>query len=247
MPPRVLIVDNSVHPLLFKPHWHWRTHLRRVSVRSVNVPSGRAVPSLSGFTHIILTGSEASILDPKPWFDVEADLIHRAVDAGIPTLGSCFGHQMLVYALSGPDWLRPSNPPEIGWAEIERMASDPLFDDLPNPWRTFVYHFDEVADPPPPWLRLGRTEHCDTHLLRYGEAPVWGIQAHPEISSRKAKLFIQLSVVLGKKPLRHVLPMIRHVPARDAVIDPILRRFLRWERRDSETTPLPTNCEDKDG
>jgi GMP synthase-like glutamine amidotransferase len=229
MSPRVLLVDNAVHRFLFKPTWHWKAYLREVSVSVVNVPSGRALPAIEGFSHIILTGSEASILERKPWFSTEVELIRRAVELGIPILGSCFGHQMLVYALSGPEWVRASNPPEVGWAEIEMLGSDELFQDLPNPWRTFVYHFDEAFDPPAPWVRLGRTAHCTTHVLRYGRSPVWGIQAHPEISTRKAKLFIQVSGILGRKPLQHVLHTLRHAPPPVPVADRLVDRFLTWE------------------
>ncbi len=223
---RVLIVDNAVHRFAFKPAWHWKGHLKGIQTRTFNVPSGHPAPDLDAFTHVILTGSEASILDPKSWFDAEAEMIREAVQQGIPILGSCFGHQMLVYALSGPQFLRRSQPPEIGWATIEMTGDDLLFDGLPNPWTTFVYHFDEVVDPPAPWVKLGRTKYCDTHVLRYGEHHAWGIQAHPEISSRKAKFFLQAALVMGKKPVRHVLRALQTAPPRNDAADRILDRFL---------------------
>jgi len=226
MPKRVLIVDNAVHRFPFKPCWHWKAHLQGVDTRIVNVPSGAAVPPLDGFTHVILTGSEASILEPKPWFEVEAKLIRDAVDRGGPILGSCFGHQMLVYALSGPEHLERSDPPEVGWAEIEMTQSDPLFEGLPNPWSTFVYHFDEVVDPPNPWRKLGRTEHCDTHVLRYGDRPVWGVQPHPEISPRKSRFFLCVTLLFGGRSTRHILQALRNSPPRNDVADTVLRRFL---------------------
>lgn len=223
---RVLLVNNAVHRYLFKPTWHWKTHLKGVETQTVNLPSGGIPPNLEGFTHIILTGSEASILDPKPWFETEATLIREAVDRGIPVLGSCFGHQMLVYALAGPQFVRVSNPPEVGWADIEMTGSDRLFDDLPNPWTTFVFHFGEAVDPPPPWVKLGRTRHCDTHVLRYGDHPVWGIQAHPEISSRKAKFFIRATLLMGRKPSKHLFRALRNAPPPNDVADRIVQRFL---------------------
>ncbi len=226
MPPRALIVDNAVHRFLFQPAWHWKAHLKGVETRTANVPSGESIPPLDWFTHIILTGSEASILAPKPWFETEAELIRDAADRGVPMLGSCFGHEMLVYALSGPEYLHPADPPEVGWAEIEMVAPDPLFDGLPNPWSTFVFHFDEAVDPPPPWRTLGRTAHCDTHVLRYDDRPVWGIQAHPEISSRKAKLFLRFTLLFGLRPARQILRALRNVPPRNEVADMVVRRFL---------------------
>lgn len=200
--------------------------MKGVATTIVNAPSGMKLPDLDEFTHVLLTGSEASILEHQPWYDREIQLIHEAVDRGVPVLGSCFGHQMLVYALSGPQYVVRSHPPEVGWADVEMTGSDPLFDDLANPWATFVYHFDEASHLPAPWIKLGRTKHCDTHVLRYGEAKVWGIQAHPEISSRKAKFFIRATLLMGRKPSKHIFRALRHVPAPNDVADRILARFL---------------------
>ncbi len=225
--PHVLILDNAVHRHLFKPSWHWKSHLRGIRTTVVNVPSGRRVPDLETVTHLLLTGSETSILEPKPWYDAEVRLIQEALERRRPILGSCFGHQMLVYALSGPEYLVKSAPPEVGWAQIQMTGKDALFEDLTSPWTTFVYHFDEVCNPPSPWIKLGRTEHCDTHVLRYGTAPVWGIQAHPEISSRKAKFFIRAALLMGRKPSRHLLRALRHVPPPNDTADRIVRRFLQ--------------------
>ena len=222
----VLIADNAAHRFLFNPSWDWKARLKGIETETVNVPSGAAIPPLDGFTHVILAGSRTSILQPKPWFEEEAELIREAVDRGIPILGSCFGHQMLVYALSGSGFLQRADPPEIGWAEIEMVESDPLFDGLPNPWSTFVCHFDEAVDPPEPWRKLGRTRRCDTHVLRYGDQPVWGIQPHPEISSRKAKLFVRFMLLFGRKPVRHILRALHTTPPRNDVADTVLRRFL---------------------
>jgi len=223
---RVLIVSNAVHRVLFRPQWHWTPHLKDVESFIVNLPSAQHLPDLSTFTHVILTGSESSILRPEPWFRTEVALIREATARGIPILGSCFGHQMLVYALSGSRFVRAGSRPEIGWADVEMTGSDPLFDGLPNPWRTFVYHFDEVAAPPAPWVCLGRTAHCKTHLLRYGERPVWGIQAHPEISSRKARLFIRLTLLMSRRPAKHIVHALRNVPEPNDIADRIIGNFL---------------------
>ncbi len=223
---RMLLVDNAVHRHLFKPTWHWKAHLKGIETQVINLPSGRTPPDLANFTHIILTGSEASIVEPKPWFEAEVALIREAVDRNIPILGSCFGHQMLVYALSGQQFVQVSNPPEVGWADVEMTGSDPLFEGIASPWRTFVYHFDEAVDPPLPWIKLGKTKHCDTHVLRYGEHRAWGVQAHPEISSRKARFFIRATLLMGRKSSGHIFHALRNAPPPNDVADRILQRFL---------------------
>jgi GMP synthase (glutamine-hydrolysing) len=226
MQPHVLIVDNAQHRLLFRPPWHWKPHLRDATAQTLHLPSGEQPPTLSAFTHVLLTGSEVSILEPQPWFEVEVQLIREAISKGLPILGSCFGHEMLVYALSGPQYLRPAETPEIGWTFVEMSGDDPLFEALPNPWRSFVFHLAEVHAPPEPWRVLGRSADCATHVLRYGDRPVWGIQAHPEISSFKARVFLLGTLMLGLRPREEMFRALLRRSPRHAVASTIARRFL---------------------
>ena len=222
---RVLVVDNAVHPRLFHPSRPWRRLLGDTPAETLHLPSCRSLPDLGGFTHVILAGSEASILRARPWFDLESRLVCDAVSRGVPVLGSCFGHEMLVYALSGPEHLARSVPPEIGWTKVEMIVDDPLFRGLPNPWSTFVHHYEQAVDPPPPWRCLGRTAACDTHVLRFGDHPVWGIQAHPEISPPRARriLWTTLPLMPERARLRAAL---RRPPPRNDVAVTVLRGFL---------------------
>jgi GMP synthase-like glutamine amidotransferase len=223
---RLLILDNAVHRFLFRPHGHWSPYLRAADADVVNVPSGRPVPPLDGYTHLLLTGSEASIVDPKPWFEREADVVREARDRRLPTLGSCFGHQMLVLALSGPLHLIRSSTPEIGWIALEKLDDDDLIADAPDPWITFSYHFDEVVDPPPPWRVLARSRDCPTHVIRYGDLPIWGIQAHPELSLAKARLFLGLYLLFAERDRRRLISAMRRPSREDRIADRIAERFL---------------------
>jgi hypothetical protein len=55
---RVAIVDNSINPSVYKPVEHWAAFLR-VPFSPFRAPDGRFAGLKEGFTHIILTGSEA--------------------------------------------------------------------------------------------------------------------------------------------------------------------------------------------
>jgi GMP synthase-like glutamine amidotransferase len=232
MSARLLILDNAVHSLLLRPPWHWKAHLRGVDHTVVNVPSGEPIPPLDDFTHLLLAGSEASIMTPKPWFEREARLVRAAADAGLPMLGSCFGHQMLVYALSGPQHLRRSPTPEIGWVSLEILTADDLLAGVPNPWHAFAYHLDEVADPPFPWRVLARSADCPTQILRFGERPIWGIQAHPEMPLAKARVFLGFCLLLSGRERRRALSAMRKPSAEDRVMSDVVARFLEMEKPD---------------
>jgi GMP synthase-like glutamine amidotransferase len=109
---RLLIVDLSGYPAVYRPVEHWRPHVeaRGVRVDVCRPPDGDATADLAPYSHAILTGSEASILADTEWIVRTCDLT-RALDArGVKLLGSCFGHQMLGRALSGPGGRRVTTP-----------------------------------------------------------------------------------------------------------------------------------------
>jgi len=187
MKTRILVLDNSIDRATYRPVDEWSRTFRGTPYDAIHVPSREPIPSLDRYTHLLVTGSEATFSRPEAWFDVEADVVRRAVSRGLAILGSCFGHQMLAYALSGPETVRRAPTPEVGWIEIEITEPDPIFAEVPNPWHAFSAHLDEVYDPPEPWLTLAHNDACAVQAMRYGDRPIWGIQPHPETSPGEAK------------------------------------------------------------
>jgi len=223
---RLLIVDNSLHPILFRPWRSWKRFVGDVQYDVANLPSGQPVPEIERYTHLLLTGSEGSIVEPKPWFDVEAALIRKAADAGLPILGSCFGHQMLAYALSGPATVRRTPAPEVGWVTLRVTQRDELFVDAPDEWPAFAYHFDEVFDLPEPWHVYAHTDRCAVQIMRFGDQPIWGIQAHPEMSQKKAQAVTRIYLLLRGKAGRRVITALRRPSLDETPIRSVVRRFL---------------------
>src|SRR5262245_10089655 len=60
-------------------------------------------PNPKDYGGIVITGSASSLADtPRPpWMEEAADLVVRAHAAGTPTLGVCFGHQLIGWAFGG--------------------------------------------------------------------------------------------------------------------------------------------------
>ena len=113
MEKQILILDGSIDRSSYRPVEQWARYLDDMPFDVVHLPSNTPVPSLDRYTHVLLTGSEASFEEPDTWFDVEADIVRDAVDRGLAVLGSCFGHQMLVWALSGREYVRRAPFPEV--------------------------------------------------------------------------------------------------------------------------------------
>jgi GMP synthase-like glutamine amidotransferase len=226
MSQNVLILDAAADRERYRPNDQWRRYLRGTGSTSLHLPSGEGLPSLDEFTHVIVTGSEHSALGSDDWYDVECDAIREAHDRGLSILGSCFGHQMLVRALSGIEYVRAAEAPEIGWGPIEITRPDPLLDGFPNPWWAFHLHFDEVVDPPEPWRVLGRTETCPVHVIRFGDRPIWGIQSHPEFETSEARAALEWVASRFEEPIPAVERALAQAPRDDRLVQEIVDRFL---------------------
>ena len=87
-PVKVALIDNSMDPEIYRPVEHWSPFLNcpweAFTARDHKFPGWD-----DGFTHVILTGSEASILEMAPWALEEAEVIREALDRGLAVLGSC--------------------------------------------------------------------------------------------------------------------------------------------------------------
>jgi GMP synthase-like glutamine amidotransferase len=214
MKKRILVLDNSTRPGIYRPTVEWSRGFGGAPFDAVHVPSHAPIPPLDPYTHLLVTGSEASVCQPEDWFDTLADLIRDAVDRGLAVLGSCFGHQMLAWALSGSRYVRKAPTPELGWIAVDITQRDPLFAAVASPWHTFAAHQDEVVAPPAPWRVLATNAACAVQAMRYGDRPIWGIQPHPETSPEEARAMMRNA--LPKLPeyereIRHALAS----PARD--------------------------------
>ncbi len=226
MASRVLILDGSDCRDIYRPDNHWRRLLGNAASDVVHLPAGDAVPRLEDYSHLIVTGSEASVTSPAPWFGAAASAVREAVTRGCAVLGGCFGHQMLAWALSGPEYTARAEVPEIGWIPITVTASDPLLGDLPQPLHAFVIHFDEVREPPAPWTVLAHSPGCAVQAMRYGDHPVWGVQFHPEMTPEDAKLLMGGLCTQYPELASIVRPHLRNVPRDDEVAAVLIERFL---------------------
>jgi GMP synthase (glutamine-hydrolysing) len=127
---------------------------------------------------LVVTGSPASVTSRAPWIvDTEAAL-RTFVGAGAPTLGICFGHQLLAQALGGNVEQNPRGR-EIGTVEFELVEGDALFGDAPRKFHVNMSHVDVAVRLPDGARILGRTELDPHGAVRFGEW-AWGVQFHPE-------------------------------------------------------------------
>lgn len=107
--------------------------------------------------------------DAPPWVGAEVAFLRRALDAGVPILGLCFGGQALASAAGAR--IGAADPPEVGWLDVE--TDDP--GRIPaGPWLHF--HYDQL-DVPPGAIELARSA-AGPAAFALGRS--LGLQFHPE-------------------------------------------------------------------
>ncbi len=114
----------------------------------------------------------------NPWLARERALIARAIEIGVPYLGTCFGGQILAQAAGGRAF--KSYPPEIGWYEIERLPAadgDPVLGTFEETFWSFEWHHYAFQAPAGATV-LARTSACE-QAFRVGDS-AWGTQFHLE-------------------------------------------------------------------
>lgn len=151
-------------------------------IRIVRMDSLETIGTTDGYTHLVLSGSEASAIDDHPWNEPLAAFIRQWMDTGRPLLGICYGHQFLARTLAGPDHVRRCETPEFGWTDI-RPDACPL---LPAPVNAMVSHYDEVVNLPDVFRVMADSDRCAVHAFQYKNLPVFGVQFHPEYGPREA-------------------------------------------------------------
>jgi GMP synthase-like glutamine amidotransferase len=221
---KIAIIDNAVDHGLYRPVEHWAAHLS-VPWVAFRAREGHLPCAADGFSHIILTGSEASILDREPWVDQEVSYVQDAFEKGLALLGSCYGHQILALSLDGPESVRRCAQPEIGWIPLDvREASDFLGE--AGTAYSFSLHFDEVVDTRGQFKVLASTPACRIQAMSRPGRKVWGLQIHPEIDVQTGQRFLRDCLALNSwtKPLYEAA--LRTAPRDSGLIRGIITCFL---------------------
>jgi len=136
------------------------------------------------FDAIVITGSAACLGDDELWLKELLLFLERAITRRIPCLGVCFGHQILAH-LSGAKVTKMTRP-EVGWKNILLLRDSKLWRGVSNPFGCFLSHEDGVIEASENMVVLASSEECPVQAFVHREAPVYGIQFHPEMSKEES-------------------------------------------------------------
>jgi GMP synthase (glutamine-hydrolysing) len=161
-------------------------------VTVVDVTTGSALPENGTYGGVVITGSHSMVTDGLRWSERTASWLALEVATGTPTLGICYGHQLLSHALGG---LVQQNP--FGWelGTVEVTLQEPaLRDEVLGGWgteiRVHVSHAQAVLRLPKNAIRLATNARDINQAFRVGRC-AWGVQFHPEFDSEIVQAYIE--------------------------------------------------------
>ena len=162
-----------------------------VPVRVVDVENGEDLPPASNCRGVIITGSHSMLTDNLPWSLRIEKWLPLLVEAEIPLLGICYGHQLLARAMGGEVGYHPAGI-ETGTVDLTLLSScleDPLFSSLPHHFLVQADHSQTVTSLPPGAVCLASTDQEANHAFRIGRN-AWGLQFHPEFTAEIMSMYI---------------------------------------------------------
>jgi len=198
-----------------------QTNLRKEQLRSLNVFGEeinylRPQRILSSVERVILGGSgefcfssnENLHKDRIFWKMIKRikPFIQYILAKDFPTLGICFGHQLLAYSL-GVEVIQDKNQQEIGSFQIyltREGKSDPLFLNLPSKFIVQLGHKDSLKSLPQKTVLLAKSNKCKIQSFRY-KKHIYGVQFHPELTLDDVIAKLELYPNYGKNNKRKVI------------------------------------------
>ncbi|MES3518089.1 MAG: type 1 glutamine amidotransferase [Natronomonas sp.] len=152
-----------------------------------HVPSGE-LPDGFEYDGFVVTGSRASVYWDKEWIGRLKTWVGGAIEAGMPGLGVCYGHQLLADVMGGS--VEAMGEYEIGYRTVEQDGENRLLEGIDEEMTVFTTHSDYVVEAPPGATVIARNDY-GIHGFRKDR--IFAVQFHPEYDTETAR-----SVTRGK-------------------------------------------------
>ena len=173
---RVLVIDNYdsfVYPL--------NGYLRELAAETVVIRNDDIAAAEVPAT---LAEYDAVLISPGPGkpgdAGVSIPVVEEVLRTGQPLLGVCLGHQAIAEAFGGV----VTNAEELMHGKTSQVTHDQsrLFDGVAQPFTATRYHSLAVVDGtlPEDLTVTARTAGGVIMALQHREAPIYGVQFHPE-------------------------------------------------------------------
>ena len=149
--------------------------IRDLGVYSELVPYSTTIEKIKELNPkgLVLTGGPNSVFASDSLV-----MDSRILDLGIPTLGICYGAQLIAYLKGGE--VLSAETREYGKSEMSVKPS-PLFKHIPEKSVVWMSHTDYVSKAPEGYEVIAFTDSCPVAAYGNDKAKIYGVQFHPEV------------------------------------------------------------------
>jgi GMP synthase-like glutamine amidotransferase len=193
---QILVID----PALRRPELDALNAMAQLSP----LPLSYHMPAMFGFDSfqdvrdetlrgIVVLGSGSSVNDRRAWQERLETWLRPRLERGVPTLGICYGHQMLARMFGGKvGWIYPDGSKYLQLREISLAAELPPH--VPAAWRNqrgpvVVSHQEHVSVIPKAMRILASSPTVACEGLVHETLPIYSFQSHPEAVPGTARGF----------------------------------------------------------
>ncbi len=147
--------------------------------------AGKTVfPDARDYAGVVIGGSAHFVreADQLVWMDDIVTFIRKTVEAKIPLLGICFGHQLIAHALGGIVGSFSDDRRDFGVIQMDRTKyaeKHMLFEGVPEVFDALASHGDIIRKLPVGAQVLVSSAGCDVEAVEF-KPTVHGVQFHPE-------------------------------------------------------------------
>lgn len=162
-------------------NWLARNSLVPLTHHLPGLVSTPHAPCDDGLSGIIVLGSSSSVHDNLPWQQALIQWLKPRLDQGVPTLGLCFGHQLIAHLYGGKvGFLSPDRSKRQGFYSIE-LTQSRLWPAATG--QIFVSHREFVTHCPPGFRTMASSSEVPIEGLEHERLPLWTFQSHPEATT----------------------------------------------------------------
>lgn len=176
-PPEPLRPRHGLYPAMFERLL--APAIPDLSVETVSAIDGDLPDDPTAVDCWLVTGSAYGVYDAEPWIADLKRFCETLLESGVPTVGICFGHQILAEAAGG----RVAKS-EKGWGvglhRYDILARPEWMADAPRSFSTYVSHQDQVVEVPLNAALIARSDFCPCAMMQVSPTCIT-LQSHPEM------------------------------------------------------------------
>jgi len=194
-------LNNNLSKILIIDFGSQFTQLIARRVRELGVFSEIVSHKKIKITQIIKENIAGIILSGGPLNVYENDKFKfdkKILKLGVPTLGICFGHQILSKLLGGK--VKKSKHREFGLVTINKVSNSILtknFFNKNNTSNVWMSHADQVSKMPKNFKIIASTKNSKLTIIENTKDNFYGVQFHPEVThTDKGKILLHNFVFL---------------------------------------------------